>query len=125
MVTPELRFDEDGFLDLSVFPDTEPDVHGHGPGVLDPALDVDRRALDGSFDAHWIDAALTGALDPTTDADGELATLVPAPAAVADATTAGDVRPHAVDEDDIDLEDLRAFVLPEDSGDRGGDGVAR
>lgn len=123
MMTPELRFDADGFVDLSVFPDTEPDVHGHGPGVLDPALARDRDLLDRTFDPIWISGVLDGALTggPGAGPD-ELGPLVPSTfTAPMDPTpTTGDpVRgPAAAAEDDIDLESIRHLVGPRPAGAR-------
>ena len=81
MVTPELHFDQDGFLDLSVFPDTEPDVYGHGPAVLDPLLAEDRRELDATVDDTWFAAAVTDLVPEVGDdeRDERLAALLPGP----------------------------------------------
>lgn len=110
MVTPELRFDQDGFLDLSVFPDTEPDVYGHSPAVLDPLLAEDRRELDAAGDDTWlVDAVARLGAGPAADApDERLASLVPTPTAPADPAPeppGGSLVPGAgADDDGEDIE---------------------
>lgn len=112
MTTPELRFDEDGFLDLSVFPDVEPDVFGHGPGPLDPALDIDRRTLDASFDEAWVDAVLERAVAvPASTDDLLLLALVPPAPAAEEAPRGDDARP-ADAEADADVDEIGLDPVP-------------
>jgi len=115
VVTPDLRFDQDGFLDLSVFPDTEPDVYGHSPAGLDPLLAEDQRELVAAVDDAWLAEVVAGlgAHTGRDERDERLAFLVPH----AIEPTAGSPEGHAAiasggdDHADDDGEDIEIASL--------------
>ncbi len=104
-MAPELRFDDDGFIDLSVFPDIEPDVHGYSAEQLDPKLGEDRRGLDATFDRAWLAAALDELPDSGSVDDHLLLALLPAPHAAEHPATRDRATGDGPDEGhDIDVE---------------------
>lgn len=106
-MAPELRFDDDGYLDLSVFPDVEPDVHGYSAERLDPMVREDRRALDATFDRAWLAGALDDVVTPPGSGpvdDHLLLALLPVPGAAERTASDPATRAEPDEDDDIDVE---------------------